>query len=239
MDRNRSSDIYENSEDKVSWECEYANWEKPRNARNINEQEPQHSGDDTARRRCSIWSTVCVALLCVLLLSGVIVLSVKLNNTTSERDQLQISFDNMTAERDQLLAEKDGFQMLNISILQCQQYFITTEKKSWRDARLYCSSRGADLVIINSREEQVFISKLFKGAEAWIGLTDTVEEGKWKWVSGTELATGFWWDGEPNDFNNEEDCAVTSSKFAKAEVMTWADYPCNLHALAICKMNAN
>lgn len=44
MDRNRSSDIYENSEDKVSWECEYANWEKPRNARNINEQEPQHSG---------------------------------------------------------------------------------------------------------------------------------------------------------------------------------------------------
>lgn len=85
-------------------------------------------GDDTARRRCSIWSTVCVALLCVLLLSGVIVLSVKLNNTTSERDQLQISFDNMTAERDQLLAEKDGFQMLSksLALTNCHMFSSTS-----------------------------------------------------------------------------------------------------------------
>lgn len=42
MDRNL--DLYENSGDKVSVECEYANWEKPWNHRNINDQESQRSG---------------------------------------------------------------------------------------------------------------------------------------------------------------------------------------------------
>lgn len=43
------------------------------------------------------------------------------------------------------------------SIHQCHAYFITTEKKSWNDSRQDCLARGADLVIINSREEQVII----------------------------------------------------------------------------------
>lgn len=42
MDRN--FDLYENTGDKVSIEGEYANWEKPRDLRNINNQEYQCSG---------------------------------------------------------------------------------------------------------------------------------------------------------------------------------------------------
>ncbi|GAA6098328.1 C-type lectin domain family 4 member F-like isoform X1, partial [Tachysurus ichikawai] len=53
---------------------------------------------------------VCVALLCVLLLSFTIVQSVKLNDMTGERDQLQISYDNVSVERDQLQAERDQLQ---------------------------------------------------------------------------------------------------------------------------------
>lgn len=69
-------------------------------------------GDNTAGSRRSRLFTVCVALLCVVLLTIIIVLSVKLNNMTRERAQLQISYDNMTSEREQLHTERDGLQKM-------------------------------------------------------------------------------------------------------------------------------
>ncbi|KAM9434923.1 CD209 antigen-like protein A [Clarias gariepinus] len=235
-----SFDIYENSDD-ISKECEYENWEYPgsRNSRSLNHQKPRHSGDNAAWGRCSRLFAVCAGLLCVVLLIVIIILSVKLNHMTRERDQLLISCDNMTTKRERLYTGRDVQKMLDNTTHQCEMYFITNEKKSWTDARKDCRSRGADLVVINSREEQEYISHCFKGTEAWIGLTDTSEEGTWKWVDGSALTTRYWWDREPNDYDGDEDCAVTGSMFAEAEMRTWADYPCGSSVLAICEMKIN
>ncbi|KAG7325908.1 hypothetical protein KOW79_010833 [Hemibagrus wyckioides] len=226
------------SRDDGSTECEYANWEKPRNTRNVDKQDPQCSGGDTAWSRCSRLMAVCAALLCVLLLSIAILQSIKLNNMTEERDRLQFSYDSMTSRRDQLHAERDKLQKMLNDIIQQRLRYFTTKRMGWNEARRECRSRGADLVIINNQKEQEYLSQMCIG-EAWIGLSDSAEEGKWTWVDGTKITTGFWWQGEPNNYDGIEDCAATGSKFAKAEVMTWADYPCETELNAICEKKAN
>uniref|UniRef100_A0A8B9H0W8 C-type lectin domain-containing protein n=1 Tax=Astyanax mexicanus TaxID=7994 RepID=A0A8B9H0W8_ASTMX len=105
-------------------------------------------------------------------------------------------------------------------------YYVSAEKKSWTESRDDCRKREADLVIINSREEQDFVNLLIKCQKAWIGLSDGETEGVWKWVDGSELITKFWITGEPNG-KGDEDCALTDRY--------WADYPCNSQFNWICE----
>ncbi|KAL6466952.1 hypothetical protein MHYP_G00247560 [Metynnis hypsauchen] len=106
-------------------------------------------------------------------------------------------------------------------------YFISTGQKIWSQSRQDCRKKGADLVIINSREEQDFTNILKRGQRAWIGLTDSEMEGVWKWVDGSALTTGFWRNAEPNGAAGDEDCVVT--------VNNWADFPCDPMFVGICE----
>ncbi|KAI4876135.1 hypothetical protein NFI96_026851 [Prochilodus magdalenae] len=158
---------------------------------------------------------------------------------TTERYRLQTSYTSLTRERDQLQKEKEALQKKLAALERGQKcfrnssYYISTEERSWSASRQYCRERGADLVIINSREEEEFITEAFDGTEAWIGLTDTETEAVWKWVDGSALTTQFWWPGEPNNYNNE-DCAVTSFRYAPAKsIPTWADIPCGFPKVGI------
>ncbi|XP_071264037.1 CD209 antigen-like protein E isoform X2 [Salvelinus alpinus] len=167
----------------------------------------QHSVHVQWWKRPSGVAAVCLGLLCVLLLAGIIGLSVQYsnvsknssaerdqlqtsyNNLTTERDQLQTSNNNLTTERDQLQTERDVLsgRLSNLSWQKFESswYFLSTETKTWKESREECLERGADLVIINNREEQEFLVNLKK--RFWIGLTDSVKEGTWKWVDGTLL----------------------------------------------------
>ncbi|KAL7841390.1 hypothetical protein SRHO_G00250810 [Serrasalmus rhombeus] len=183
-------------------------------------------------------AAVCLGLLCVLLLTGITVLWVKF---TAERDQLQSRFVEMTIERAQLLQNQreclQNFSNLEKAAQQgwtffkTSMYFISTERKIWSESREDCRERGADLVIINSREEQNFTETLRRGQTVWIGLTDSETEGVWKWVDGSALTTGFWTRGEPNSRAGDEDCAVTGHN--------WADYYCRIRFMWICERNVS
>ncbi|XP_036438779.1 C-type lectin domain family 4 member K-like isoform X1 [Colossoma macropomum] len=188
-------------------------------------------------------------------------LQISYTNLTIERDQLQISYTNLTAERDQLKTkntnltmERDQLKTSSTSLTRERErlqtwllqlgwryfnssfYYITTGTKSWSGSRQDCTDRGADLVIINNREEQEFINKTVGSSETWIGLTDIQTEGTWKWVDNTTLTTGFWWTGEPNDFGGNEDCVITGFRGAGSErVSTWADFPCGDSRRGICE----
>ncbi|XP_026106457.1 oxidized low-density lipoprotein receptor 1-like [Carassius auratus] len=97
-------------------------------------------------------------------------------------------------------------------------YYFSSERKSWTESRKYCMERRADLITINNKEKQQLFRNLFGYNRVWIGLTDSDLEGRWKWVDGSTLTSGFWGYGEPNGYRGEN-CAVT---FAGQ----WADRPC-------------
>ncbi|XP_025760759.1 CD209 antigen-like protein E, partial [Oreochromis niloticus] len=72
-------------------------------------------------------------------------------------------------------------------------YFKSTERKTWSDSRRDCQDKGADLVMINSKEEQEFINELNMRGESWIGLTANNPSGRyeWEWVDGSALTETF------------------------------------------------
>uniref|UniRef100_A0A8C7SJW6 C-type lectin domain-containing protein n=1 Tax=Oncorhynchus mykiss TaxID=8022 RepID=A0A8C7SJW6_ONCMY len=175
-------------------------------------------------------------------------LQTRYNNLTKERDQLQTRYNNLTEERDQLqtrynnLTEEKGHIQLKLFVIEqhCQEgwryfdsslYFLSTETKTWEKSRQDCQGRGADLVIINSREEQTFLFNLH--LRAWIGLTDSVTEGIWKWVDGTPLTTGYWGKGQPDDYG-QEDC-VEIYYGQDDPVKTWNDENCHKYHDWICE----
>ncbi|XP_029604628.1 CD209 antigen-like protein E isoform X1 [Salmo trutta] len=170
------------------------------------------------------------------------------NTLTEERVQLQTSYNTLTEERVQLQKERDDLMTKFSNLKQtCPEgwqrfisrwYFISTEKKTWKESRQDCLERGADLVIINSDMEQQFLLSFNK--RAWIGLTDSVTEETWKWVDGTPLTTPSYWfsqqpdNGRDNPENGEEDC-VELNTVTWRPVKAWNDQSCLLNRYWICE----
>uniref|UniRef100_A0A4W5RTP2 C-type lectin domain-containing protein n=1 Tax=Hucho hucho TaxID=62062 RepID=A0A4W5RTP2_9TELE len=113
----------------------------------------------------------------------------------------------------------------------CSCYYISPDKKTWDESRKDCQARKANLVIIDSREEQALIKAFNK--RTWFGLTDRQVEGTWRWVDGTSLNTSYWVKGEPNNLQGE-DCALVDNT-QQHPVVAWNDVPCNHTNSWICE----
>ncbi|XP_027138867.1 CD209 antigen-like protein E [Larimichthys crocea] len=233
-------------------------WGMFKDADKIQTLEPKRTGlalSDVKKSSCRA-AAVCLGLLCLLLLTGLITLVFLYTKGNSERDQLQTSYNNLTEERNQLQTsyinlnkEQDQLQKRfddmakerNYLQRKLQElgwvyfsgsfYYISSLAKSWQQSRDDCQQRGADLVIINSKEEQDFIRSFRK--RMWIGLTDREREGTWKWGDGTPLTTSFWVSGEPNGQPyREEDCAEILSSNS---LNSWNDVSCDDQRSWICE----
>uniref|UniRef100_A0A8C5BWD1 Ig-like domain-containing protein n=1 Tax=Gadus morhua TaxID=8049 RepID=A0A8C5BWD1_GADMO len=104
-------------------------------------------------------------------------------------------------------------------------YRVSTTKKGWRASREDCQKRKADLLVINSREELAFVSRLMDNS--WIGLSDREKEGTHKWVDGTPM-TSSWRHVKPRDDGGATDCVVAGED-------GWSEEPCNRLHHWICE----
>uniref|UniRef100_A0A8C0UMY8 C-type lectin domain family 4 member D-like n=1 Tax=Cyanistes caeruleus TaxID=156563 RepID=A0A8C0UMY8_CYACU len=91
-------------------------------------------------------------------------------------------------------------------------YFLSSDTMNWAESEQNCTGMGSQLVVINSKEEQVFLSMLIKQPPRrenfYIGLF-AEKVGKWQWVDKTpyNVTAAFWRHGEPSDYL-DENCTV-------------------------------
>ncbi|XP_072557117.1 uncharacterized protein [Paramormyrops kingsleyae] len=112
-------------------------------------------------------------------------------------------------------------------LFQSSCYFISQDQKSWMDSRIECLKLGADLVIMESKEEQDFIKG--KTDNHWIGLKYNAEKNVWIWLDGRSL-TGF---QEPSPHDQKGYCARSGSTSLQLQAQT-----CGTEAGWICETRA-
>jgi len=81
-------------------------------------------------------------------------------------------------------------------------YYRSTGSAFWTTAKQNCIDMGGHLVTVTSSGENSFLYNLWPSG--WIGLTDEVTEGTWRWVTGETYSYTSWNPGEPNNSGNED-----------------------------------
>lgn len=100
-------------------------------------------------------------------------------------------------------------------------YSVYEDSLSWTDAKKFCENIGGHLVTITSEEEQNLVTDLIIGHKKelfWIGLNDTVTDGKWEWVTGEEVVYTNWSSTEPSNgthdsYGDEDYVHILAKKF--------------------------
>ena len=109
-------------------------------------------------------------------------------------------------------------------------YQFLPEKYSWEDAKEACHMLHGWLVEIESEEQNDAIHDEAKKQDgwktAWIGLTDTAEEGEWVWSSGKATDFTNWAPDQPSNTKQQrnkmqgEDCAMMNIDHGAAKCVS-------------------
>ncbi|KAM3624081.1 uncharacterized protein V6R79_018699 [Siganus canaliculatus] len=218
---------------------------------------PGHSGFNDRNKKSSCrGAAVALGLLCLVLLTGLIALvylytkessdwekemlqlKTSYNSVTEENQQLQTSYSNISKDRDEwqkkfeaMTKERDDLQtkLQEWMCIRDSFYHVSSTAKTWQQSREECQRHGADLIVINSKEEQIFANRFKK--QVWIGLTDSETEGTWKWVDGTALKTSYWGSNEPNG-GKRENCGEIKTFDSEN---SWNDLNCSIPRSWICE----
>jgi hypothetical protein len=75
-------------------------------------------------------------------------------------------------------------------------YFASPAPMSWFQAREWCAQRDAQLASVTSAAENRFVYERFATRRVvWLGATDEVHDGEWRWLSGEPFGFAPWFSG--------------------------------------------
>jgi hypothetical protein len=96
--------------------------------------------------------------------------------------------------------------------------------QTFANASAACTAIGAHLAILRDAQADAAAEALAGARDTFIGLTDQLVEGTFRWGDGSALAFTNWGIGEPNDGGGQypEDCAI----IAGVRGGKWDDRPC-------------
>jgi hypothetical protein len=116
-----------------------------------------------------------------------------------------------------------------IGTMGSSSYFVSNDKFTYLDALNHSRAHGLHMATISSAAENDFVvSGLFSSGlisgNPWIGLSDAVTEGAFRWITGEPYAYTNWGPGEPNNAGNEDYANYLFNGFTSK----WNDLPNSL-----------
>ncbi|XP_048382160.2 CD209 antigen-like protein C [Stegostoma tigrinum] len=114
-------------------------------------------------------------------------------------------------------------------------YYFSRTILGWEESRQNCISQGAELLVVQSEDEQEFVSEHNRSRAYWIGIKDNPLEATWTWVDGTTLRENlmFWDQNKPDSHFDYELEAFRNCVYLHRG--GWSNAVCSSPQYWICK----
>ena len=116
-------------------------------------------------------------------------------------------------------------------------YLTTLPKQNYTSCLSTCTNLGATLPCVMNAAESLYLASLSPPNDmlfcAFLGLSDIATEGQFEWPEGCASTFTYYLPGEPNNYNNGEDCV--SVCFGGRTM--WNDMPCGAQTHCVCEKN--
>ncbi|XP_022111970.1 asialoglycoprotein receptor 2-like [Acanthaster planci] len=118
-------------------------------------------------------------------------------------------------------------------------YKFASDKMTWENGSTYCQDLGGMLLVIESEEENDFITGKLRNLNmirAWLGCSDKDSEGTWMCYADegiTRMQYENWADEKPNNFRGQDCGVIEKNKDGK-----WKDRGCNILRSTICEKSS-
>ncbi|XP_043913734.1 pulmonary surfactant-associated protein D-like [Protopterus annectens] len=127
---------------------------------------------------------------------------------------------------------KQALQLLGIKKTTSGKYIYSDGTNlPFSDAEAYCTNANSALINPKTQEENRAAQQFAKKYDslAYLGVNDRMKEGTFVYQDGQRLTYTNWGSGEPNNYNNNEDCVTVSTDGE------WNDVPCSLPYVVVCE----